>query len=85
MLAKTGWLLQRYWLETLMILPLALYIMLLTFVPVLQAIGLSFTDRYTEAFPTLSNYQYIIGRPDFADAFVNTIGITLMGVTMEMT
>lgn len=43
------------------------------------------TDRYTGAFPTLSNYQYIVDRTDFTDAFVNTIGITLMSVTMEMT
>jgi trehalose transport system permease protein len=67
-----------------MVLPLTLYIGLLTLVPVLQAIGLSFTDRYTGAFPTFSNYQYITSRPDFGNAFINTIGITLMGVTMEM-
>jgi trehalose transport system permease protein len=85
MLARSGRLLQTYWLETLMVLPLTLYIGLLTFTPVLQAIGLSFTDRYSGAFPTLSNYQYIASRPDFGDAVVNTVGITLIGVTMEMT
>jgi len=85
MLTRSGRLLRTYWLETLMILPLILYIALLTLLPVLQAIGMSFTDRYTGAFPTLSNYQYIVSRPDFGDAFINTIGITLMGVTMEMT
>lgn len=85
MFARSGHLLRTYWLETLMILPLTMYIGLLTLVPVLQAIGLSFTDRYTGAFPTLSNYQYITSRPDFSEAFINTIGITLMSVTMEMT
>jgi trehalose transport system permease protein len=85
MFARTGQVLRTYWLETLMILPLTLYISLLTLVPVIQAIGLSFTDRYTGAFPTVSNYQYIISRPDFGEAFINTIGITLMSVTMEMT
>jgi trehalose transport system permease protein len=59
--------------------------MVLTFVPVLRAIQLSFTDRYTGAFPTFSNYAYIFGRPDFSSAFVNTIGITIIGVTLEMT
>jgi len=68
-----------------MVLPLALYILLLTFVPVLQAILLGFTDRYTGGFPTLSNYAYIVSRPDFVSAFINTIGITLIGVTLEMT
>ena len=85
MLHRSGHLLRTYWLETVMVLPLALYIGLLTLVPVLQAIGLSFTDRYSGAFPTLSNYQYIVSRPDFGAAVVNTIGITLIGVTLEMT
>jgi trehalose transport system permease protein len=85
MLARSGHLLRSYWLETLMVLPLALYIGLLTLVPVLQAIGMSFTDRYTDAFPSLTNYQYIVSRPDFGAAFANTVGITLLGVTLEMT
>jgi trehalose transport system permease protein len=85
MLTHPGHFLRRYWLEALMILPLTLYIALLTFVPVIQAILLSFTDRYTNDFPTLSNYAYIVGRPDFGSAFVNTVGITLIGVTLEMT
>jgi len=85
MLARSGHILRSYWLETLMVLPLGLYIALLTFVPVLQAIKISFTDRYTGTFPTLSNYAYIVGRPDFGEAFVNTIGITAIGVTLEMT
>lgn len=83
--ALSGRFLRSYWLEVLMVLPLALYILLLTFVPVLQAIGMSFTDRYTGDFPTLANYQYIVSRPDFVDAFINTLGITLIGVTLEMT
>jgi trehalose transport system permease protein len=85
MLARSGRLLRSYWLEILMVLPLALYIGLLTLTPVLQAIGLSLTDRYTGDFPTLSNYQYIVSRPDFGDAVVNTLGITVIGVTLEMT
>ena len=85
MLNRSGRLLRTYWLETVMVLPLILYIGLLTLAPVLQAIMLSFTDRYTGAFPSLGNYQYLVGRPDFGDAVVNTVGITLIGVTLEMT
>jgi len=85
MLNRSGHLLRAYWLETVMVLPLILYIGLLTLVPVLQAIGLGFTDRYSGAFPSLSNYAYIVSRPDFGAAVVNTIGITLIGVTLEMT
>jgi len=83
--ARPARFLRRYWLEVLLVMPLALYIVVLTLLPVLQAIGTSFTDRYTGAFPTLSNYRYIMSRPDFGDAFVNTVGITLIGVTLEMT
>jgi trehalose transport system permease protein len=82
---RPGRLLRSYWLEALMVLPLTLYIMLLTLVPVLQAIGMSFTDRYSGAFPSLSNYEYIVSRPDFGAAFFNTLGITVLGVAMEMT
>ena len=85
MLNRSGHLLRVYWLETLMVLPLIAYIALLTLVPVLQVIALGFTDRYSGAFPTLANYQYIVSRPDFGAAVVNTIGITLIGVTLEMT
>jgi len=85
MIARSGHLLRAYWLEVLMVLPLTLYIGVLTFVPVLQAIAMSLTDRYSSSFPSLSNYQYIVSRPDFASAFVNTIGITIIGVTLEMT
>jgi len=85
MLTRSGHLLRSYWLETLMVLPLILYIGLLTLAPVLQAIGLSFTDRYSGTFPTLANYEYIVSRPDFGAALVNTVGITLIGVALEMT
>jgi trehalose transport system permease protein len=85
MLTRLGHLLRSYWLETLMVLPLILYIGLLTLIPVLQAIGLSFTDRYSGTFPTLANYEYIVSRPDFGAALVNTVGITLIGVALEMT
>lgn len=85
MLTRSGRFLQSYWLEVLMVLPLTLYLALLTFVPVIQAIVLGFTDRYTNEFPTLSNYAYIVSRPDFGSAFLNTIGITLLGVSLEMT
>ncbi len=76
---------RRYWLEVLMVMPLALYILVLTLLPVLQAIGMSFTDRYSGAFPTLANYEFIMSRPDFGAALTNTIGITAIGVTLEMT
>ena len=81
---RAGRFFRRYWLETLMVLPLASYIGLLTLAPVLQAIALGLTDRYTGQFPSLSNYAYIVSRPDFGAAITNTIGITFIGVSLEM-
>ena len=71
--------------EALMILPLTLYIALLTFVPVIQAILLQLHrplhERLSDALELAAD---IVGRPDFGSAFVNTVGITLIGVTLEM-
>lgn len=67
-----------------MALPLCFYLAGLTLLPVLEAVKLSFTDRRSGAFPVGTNYAYIFSRPDFGDAFVNTVGITLIGVTFEM-
>src|SRR5690606_14118742 len=48
-----------------------------------QSIYLSFVRSGTRDF-TFANYDNIVNRSQFKDAFTNTIGITLMGVTMEM-
>ena len=78
-----GWWLKQHRLEIAMITPLLLYILFFMFVPVLQSIYFSFVREGTSTF-TLDNYRDIINRSQFGDAFRNTIGITLMGVTMEM-
>jgi trehalose transport system permease protein len=67
-----------------MALPLCLYIAGLTLLPLLEAVKISLTDRRSGAFPVAANYGYILSRPDFGEAFANTIGITAIGVTLEM-
>lgn len=75
--------LNKYRLEIAMSLPLFLYILFFMFVPVFQSIYLSFVEQGTSTV-TLGNYRDIIDRSQFGEAFRNTIGITIMGVTMEM-
>lgn len=75
--------LNKYRLEIAMSLPLFLYILFFMFVPVFQSIYLSFVEQGTSTV-TLGNYRNIIDRSQFGEAFRNTIGITIMGVTMEM-
>lgn len=82
---KTGptvWL-RKHALEIAMAAPLFLYILFFMFIPVIQSIYFSFVEAGTSSF-TLDNYRDIINRSQFGAAFRNTIGITLMGVTMEM-
>jgi trehalose transport system permease protein len=67
-----------------MILPLGLYIFGFTLLPVLDSIRLSFVDRLSGAFPSLANYVEIIHRPDFLSSVVNTIGIAVIGVSLEL-
>jgi len=66
-----------------MVAPLFLYILYFMFIPVAQSIYYSFVHAGTQEL-TLDNYRTILNRSQFNDAFVNTIGITIMGVTMEM-
>lgn len=67
-----------------MVLPLALYIFGFTLLPVLDSIRLSFVDRFTDEFPSTSNYTEIMDRPDFNDALINTVGVTLLSVGLEL-
>jgi trehalose transport system permease protein len=76
--------LERYWLDVVLVAPLVLYVLFFMFVPVAQSIYLSFVRAGTSGL-TLANYQDIVNRSQFRDAFVNTIGISVMGVAMEMT
>lgn len=78
---KRWW--DKHWLDIVMVAPLFIYILFFMFVPVAQSIYLSFMRQGTSQV-TLSNYDDIINRSQFRDAFVNTIGITAIGVTMEM-
>jgi trehalose transport system permease protein len=75
--------LSLHWLELLMVAPLFFYILFFMFIPVAQSIYLSFVSGFSGEF-TLDNYRTVMNRSQFRDAFVNTIGISVMGVTMEM-
>jgi trehalose transport system permease protein len=79
---RRSWL-AAHGLDALLVAPLVLYILFFMLVPVGQSIYLSFVGEQTGGF-TLDNYRDIIQRSTFHDAFVNTLGITVMGVAMEM-
>ncbi len=74
---------RRYAVEIAMVTPFTLYVLFFMLVPVVQSIYLSFVKAGTSTV-TLDNYRNILDRSQFNDAFINTLGITAMGVTMEM-
>src|ERR671933_89393 len=79
---RRGW--RRHWLDVALVVPLAGYIFGFTLLPVLQSIALGFAARFSGAFPTFANYEDIFARPDFGLAVLNTVGITLIGVALEL-
>ncbi|PAB60286.1 carbohydrate ABC transporter permease [Anaeromicrobium sediminis] len=79
-----GKFLKKYCFEIILILPLTLYIMYFTLVPVLETIRLGFLDGATNEF-SLSNYNYLFGRDDFRKAFFNTVVIALLGLIAQLT
>jgi trehalose transport system permease protein len=74
---------RKYRLEIFMVLPFLAYLIFFMFYPVLESIYRSFVDQASGDF-TMGNYRTIMDRSQFNDAFVNTIGITAIGVTLQM-
>lgn len=77
-----GWL-RKYKLEIAMVLPFAAYILYFMLIPVVQSIWYSFVHAGTSDL-TLDNYRTVIDKSTFTEAFTNTIGITVIGVSLEM-
>lgn len=74
--------LKKYWLETIMFMPLVLYIFYFTLIPVLQTIQISFVDRAGGY--SLDNYQRLFSDINFNSALFNTIFITVVGITIQL-
>lgn len=73
---------QRHWLEFLLALPLAAYILGFTLLPVIRSITYGFTTA-SGAF-TLEHYRQLFANTQFWSALTNTISLTAMGLTFEL-
>ncbi len=71
-------------LEIALTAPLFVYLLGLTAVPLLQALGLSLRDPNTGAFPTLDNYLFIASHSQFVRALLNSLAIVGLGVALEL-
>ncbi len=75
---------RKYKLELALMVPLIVYILGFTLGPVLYTIFISFQEKFTHLFPTLTNYRYILGHFQFKEAFINTLLITLISLSLEL-
>lgn len=78
-----GWA-RRYRFELALVLPMLLYVVVLTIAPILDTIRISFTSRGDLAFPSMASYQTIFKSEVFQDAVVNTLFVALISLTLEM-
>ena len=76
---------RRYWFELILLVPLFVYVLGFTLIPVIQNIALSFQEHYEGGnFPTLDSYQVLLDRYRFTEAFTNTIVIAFVSVFFEL-
>ncbi|MBP1157650.1 MULTISPECIES: sugar ABC transporter permease [unclassified Paenibacillus] len=75
--------LKKYNLEILFLLPLSLYILGFTMIPITKSIMMGFQDNITGQW-TLSVYEYLFSKPDFMRSIWNTIGVTIIGLTIQI-
>ena len=76
---------KRYSVELILLLPLMVYLFGFTFFPIIQTTILAFTNAINGNFPTLANFQSIFAHFQFKTAIFNTLFITTIGLTFELT
>ena len=77
---------KKHYYEIFLVMPLLLYIILLTYFPVLQVTGMSFDANGDEPGFSfgLTHYIEIFTHAQFFKAFFNTIFITVVGLSLEI-
>ncbi|MGH2811631.1 MAG: carbohydrate ABC transporter permease [Actinomycetota bacterium] len=75
----------RHRFEMALALPLVVYVLALTVAPILDTLRLSLSGRTGADFPSLANYRALWESAVFRKAFVNTIVVALLSLTLELT
>jgi trehalose transport system permease protein len=84
-LSSLMYFLRKYKFELILITPLILYVLGFTLLPVIQNVALSFQKLHEGGdFPTVESYQALFDKYRFTEAFINTIVIALVSVSLEM-
>jgi trehalose transport system permease protein len=76
--------LKRYALDGLMLLPLCLFLLTFTALPLLSCVALSFTEAGSQLFPSWDNYRALFRDRQFLLALRNTLWLTGLGVSLQL-
>jgi ABC-type sugar transport system permease subunit len=76
--------LKRHALDGLLLLPLFAYLFVLTGLPLLPCLVLSFTEGEAGPFPTLANYRLLLRDSQLILALRNTLWLTGLGVSLQL-
>jgi trehalose transport system permease protein len=76
--------LKRHILDGVMLLPLCLYLLAFTALPLLSCIVMSFTEANSQLFPSWENYRLLFSDRQFHLALRNTLWLTGVGVTLQL-
>jgi trehalose transport system permease protein len=79
-----GRFLKRHALNGLLLLPLLIYLVALTGLPLLSCLVLSFTAGEAGLFPSLANYRLLLQDSQFVLALRNTLWLTALGVSLQL-
>ncbi len=75
---------RRHRLELALACPLFVYVLALTIAPILDTVRLSLSSRGDGTFPSLANYQVILGSEVFRVAVVNTVIVALLSIVLQL-
>jgi trehalose transport system permease protein len=75
---------RKYKIEIFLLIPLLLYLLGFTLIPIVHATILAFTSYLNGNFPSLANFAYIFSHFQFKEAVFNTLFITFVGLTLEL-
>jgi len=79
-----GRFLKHHTLDGLLLLPLLIYLVALTGLPLLSCLVLSFTEGEAGLFPSLANYRLLLQDSQFALSLRNTLWLTGLGVSLQL-
>ncbi|MFA7119371.1 MAG: sugar ABC transporter permease [Sphaerochaetaceae bacterium] len=75
--------LRKYWLEILLIIPMTIYILGFTILPIFQSIVMSFRSEGNMGL-TMNNYHMLFNKPQFLESIGNTMFVTVVSLCYQL-